>query len=58
MYDKFRKDDGNDMAVDVAQRESSNVKCYTSAFSIYIDIDGMLCSKSGLTNWFDIWQVN
>ena len=26
-------DDGNDMAVDVAQRERSNIKCYTSAFS-------------------------
>ena len=26
-------DDGNDMAVDVAQCERSNIKCCTSAFS-------------------------
>ena len=26
-------DDGNDMAVDVAQRERSNIKCYASAFN-------------------------
>ena len=33
LQDKFRKDDGNDMAVDVAQRECSNIKCYALAFS-------------------------
>ena len=32
LLDKFRKDDGNDMAVDVTQHERSNIKCYTSTF--------------------------
>ena len=30
---KFRKNKGNDMAADMAQRERSNIKCYTSTFS-------------------------
>ena len=34
LYDKFKKDDGNDMTADVAQHERSNIKCYASAFSI------------------------
>ena len=28
LQDKFRKDDGNDMVVDVAQCERSNIKCH------------------------------
>ena len=34
LLDKFRKYDGNDMSADVAQRERSNINCYTSTFSI------------------------
>ena len=33
LQDKFRKEDGNDMAANVAQWKCSNIKCYTSAFS-------------------------
>ena len=31
--EKFRKDNRNDITADVAQYESSNIKCYTLAFS-------------------------
>ena len=30
---KFRKEDGNDVATNVAQREHSNIKYYASALS-------------------------
>ena len=33
LYDKFRKEDDNDMVADVAHCECSNIKCYTSPFS-------------------------
>ena len=34
LYQKFNKKDGNDMAVDMAQRERNNINCYPLAFSI------------------------
>ena len=34
LLDKFRKYNGNDMAVDVAQREHSKINCCASVFSI------------------------
>ena len=38
LLDKYKKEDGNDMAIDVAQRERNNTKCYISPFSnILID---------------------
>ena len=33
LLNNYKKYDGNDMVVDVAQRECSNIKCYTLAFS-------------------------
>ena len=33
LLNNYKKYGGNDMAVGVAQREHSNIKCYTSAFS-------------------------
>ena len=33
MLNNYKKYGGNDIAANVAQREHSNIKCYTSAFS-------------------------
>ena len=33
LLNNYKKYGGNNMAVGVAQRERSNIKCYTSAFS-------------------------
>ena len=33
LLEKYKKYDGNDMVVDMAQREHSDIKCYASAFS-------------------------
>ena len=33
VLEKYKKEEGNYMAADVAQREYSNIKCYASAFS-------------------------
>ena len=33
LLDKYQKNDGNDMVANIAQRERSNIKCYTSTFN-------------------------
>ena len=45
-----KKYDGNDMAIDVAQREHNNIKCYVSAFSNNIDLGLTYCLLDAVQN--------
>ena len=45
-----KKYDGNDMVIDVAQREHNNIKCYASVFSNNIDLGLTYCLLDAVQN--------
>ena len=49
LLDKYKKEDDNDMVVDLAQYERGNIKCYASTFS---------CEFKFLYLVFQYWKIS